>query len=135
MRGRYQSQVRFVNERRGLQRLAAHLAGQFGCCQLAQLVVNQRQQSLSGQRVALSMADRIRVTSLIGGTEKAQTSLGFMLTRLLEAVQETFTAVGVEPNEPTGFSPATETSGDYTICPQVRRLFGKSLVIQQSVRF
>jgi hypothetical protein len=41
--------------------------------QLAQLLVNQRQELLSGVGIALFRADRMRVTSLIGGTERLKT--------------------------------------------------------------
>ena len=42
-----------MDQRRGLKRLAGLFLGQFLCRQLAQLVVDQRQQLVGGVRVAL----------------------------------------------------------------------------------
>jgi hypothetical protein len=49
----HEPQIRLVNQCRGLQSLARLLLIQLRCRQLAQLVVNQRQELLSGVRVAL----------------------------------------------------------------------------------
>ena len=48
-----QPQVRLVDQGRGLERLARLLLGQLARRQLAQLVVDQRQELLGGLRVAL----------------------------------------------------------------------------------
>jgi hypothetical protein len=49
----HQSQVRLVDQGRGLQGLARLLLGHAITCQLAQLVVDQRQQLRGGVRIAL----------------------------------------------------------------------------------
>ena len=61
-----QPQVRLVDQGRRLQRLPGLFMGQALGGELAQLVVHQRQQLFGRGGVACSMADRIRVTSLIG---------------------------------------------------------------------
>ena len=44
--------IRFMHERRGLQRLVRFLLGHLGSGQLPQLFINQRQQLLGGRRIA-----------------------------------------------------------------------------------
>ena len=47
-----QPQVRFVHQRRRLERLPRLLAGEFLCGQLAKLVVDKRQELIDGIRIA-----------------------------------------------------------------------------------
>ena len=60
-----QPQIRLVDQGRGLERLAGLLLGQPLGGQLAQLVVDQRQELLGGLGSPCSMAERMRVTSFI----------------------------------------------------------------------
>ena len=51
--GPHQPKIRFVNQRRGLERLARRFSGEFLRGQAAQFGVDQREQLLRGPRVAL----------------------------------------------------------------------------------
>ena len=49
----HQSEICLMNERRGLERLAGRLLGQFLRCEPAQLAIHQGQKLLGGVRIAL----------------------------------------------------------------------------------
>jgi len=51
-RAAHQPQIRLVHQRRRLQRLSRLLLGEAGGGELAELVIDQRQQLLGGQRIA-----------------------------------------------------------------------------------
>jgi hypothetical protein len=63
-----------VDQGRRLERLAGLLLGQLLGRQLAQLVVDQRQQLRGSVGSPCSIAARMRVTSFIGNTDRTEKS-------------------------------------------------------------
>ena len=68
-----QPEVRLVDQGGGLERLAGLLLGQPLGGQLAQLVIDQRQELLGGLGSPCSMAERMRVTSFIAEGRRGTT--------------------------------------------------------------
>jgi hypothetical protein len=63
-----QPQLRFVDQACGFKRLPGFVVSHFLCCQLAQFIVDQRQEFAGSAGVSLVDATRIRVTSDIAGS-------------------------------------------------------------------